>query len=689
MLFRSSSPVSATVTIVPVNDSPVVDANGPLLAGTDYETTFTEKAGPVSVVDNVQTFVSDIDSLNLASCALQLDIIPDGADEILAAATIGNVIPTYIASSGTLVLNGVDSIAIYEQVLRSITYDNLNVDPDTSDRVVTLVCRDDSSDAATEASAPVTSTITIVPVNDAPVVDLSGPTDGVVRDFTTTFTEGGEPQPIGATDLTLTDVDSVEISQCTITMRSTPDGSLESLAASVEGTGIAAVYNSATGTLLLSGVADIDLYEFILGTVVYENLDQDPDTSDRLIDVTCEDELGLPSNVATTTLTVLPENDAPVVDLNGPNEDGADYDEAVWTEDLGPVVIVSDDATVTDVDDLQLDNCVLRIVNDPTLSEFLTGGNLAAFPGTSETYNAVTGELTIQGPALLSDFVSILRQTTYDNIGEQDPSTDDRTIRVVCTDFNGDPSISADSVVTVIPVNDRPIVDLNGPANGGMDNGPVPFVEDGGPVAVTDITAAVTDVDNSDLVSCTISLNAIPDGTFESLAVTTTGSGITASYDDSTGVMTLNGQATRTAYNSVLASLVYNNMDQDPDTSDRTVTVTCDDASGDSATQTSLPSVSTITVTPVNDEPSVDLNGDGSGVDDSTVFTEGTGPVPITTDDVTVSDVDSPTLTSCTATLASMPDGTDESLSILLAPSTVATAYSTATGILKIGRAHV
>lgn len=152
---------AAVVTII-VNDQPEVDLNGPD-EGVDFEATFTEDEDPVSIVDDDLT-VSDGDDTHIFSATVTLTDRPDGTSERLSASTTGNVAVSYDSDSGVLSLSGSDTCANYEQVLRSVEYDNTSQDPDDADRSVRFVVNDSemNSDAAV-------STVHVIPVNDQPV----------------------------------------------------------------------------------------------------------------------------------------------------------------------------------------------------------------------------------------------------------------------------------------------------------------------------------------------------------------------------------------------------------------------------------------------------------------------------------------------------------------------------------------
>jgi len=105
----------------------------------------------------------------------------------------------------------------------------------------------------TDSSLVNTSTITVTPVNDAPVTDLNGATGG--DDATATFTEDAGAILIASAG-TITDVDDTNMESMTITLTNRPDGnaaeslSLNAAAAALATTdGLTVAYDSTTGVL--------------------------------------------------------------------------------------------------------------------------------------------------------------------------------------------------------------------------------------------------------------------------------------------------------------------------------------------------------------------------------------------------------------------------------------------------------
>ena len=116
-----------------VNDPPTLDldandSSGAL--GADYRNTFPK--APARSRSPTADAVTDIDSPNLAWLTVTITNLLDGFNEVLSANTGGtSITATYSAGSGVLTLNGADTVANYQQVLRTVRYENLSDAPST------------------------------------------------------------------------------------------------------------------------------------------------------------------------------------------------------------------------------------------------------------------------------------------------------------------------------------------------------------------------------------------------------------------------------------------------------------------------------------------------------------------------------------------------------------------------------
>jgi hypothetical protein len=139
----SASPLIGTGKAVLITGSPPsLDLNGPA-AGINYSATFTQNGGVIAIVDSVNLTVTDADSATLASATIALTNRPDGILEILGANTTGtNLTASYNSATGILTLSGIGTPNEYQQVLRTVTYNNTAANLTAADRTITFVVND-------------------------------------------------------------------------------------------------------------------------------------------------------------------------------------------------------------------------------------------------------------------------------------------------------------------------------------------------------------------------------------------------------------------------------------------------------------------------------------------------------------------------------------------------------------------
>jgi len=118
-----------------------------------------------------------------------------------------------------------------------------------------------------------------------PVIDLNGADAGM--DFNVTFVETIQPSLIVSPNMTVT-ADGL-ISYAVIQLQDRPDGNYEMLLVDVGGTSLASRYDSATGTLTISGTAPTSDYAKVLQTLRYQNLLDKPHLESRTISVVVSD----------------------------------------------------------------------------------------------------------------------------------------------------------------------------------------------------------------------------------------------------------------------------------------------------------------------------------------------------------------------------------------------------------------
>jgi hypothetical protein len=127
---------------------PRIDANGSAF-GTSYAGVFTTGGVPVSAAEagDDGLRVSDFDTANLTGATVTFANRPDGAAEVLTVTTSGTPLTAaYDGATGVLTLTGSAGPAVYQQVLRTLTYANGATTPTLGDRTLRIVANDGIGD---------------------------------------------------------------------------------------------------------------------------------------------------------------------------------------------------------------------------------------------------------------------------------------------------------------------------------------------------------------------------------------------------------------------------------------------------------------------------------------------------------------------------------------------------------------
>ncbi|WP_201743709.1 beta strand repeat-containing protein, partial [Roseiconus nitratireducens] len=665
--FADSNTATATISITTSNDAPTLDLdadNSSGAVGSDFTANFVEGGGAVLIADG-DAALADVDSANLASLTVTITNLLDGTAEVLTADTTGTAI-TASYSGGVLTLSGSDTIANYQQVLRTVRYDNASASPDSTDRLVEFVANDGLLDSSTAIA-----TVSISANNDAPTLDLdSDDSSGASGfDFTANFVEGGGSVLIADSDAALADVDSANLASLTVTITNLLDGAAESLTAATTGTAITASYSS--GVLTLSGSDTVANYQLVLRTVRYDNASANPDATARLVEFVANDGL-LDSNTAIATVSITTSNDAPNLDLDADDSSGAAGSDftANFVEGGGAVLIADGDAVLADVDSANLASLTVTITN---LLDGAAESLTVDTTGTSITASFSSGVLTLSGSDTIANYQQVLRTVRYDN-ASANPDSTDRLVEFVANDGLLDSS-TAIATVSISASNDAPTLDLDSDDSSGASgfDFTANFLEGGGAILIADGDAVLVDVDSANLTSLAVTISNPLDGAAEVLTADTTGTGITASY--SSGVLTLSGSDTVSNYEQVLGTVRYDNASSNPDLSDRLIEFLANDGVADSNTATA-----TISITTSNDAPTLDLDADdssgASGFDFTANFVEGGGSVLIADSDAALADVDSANLGSLTVTITNLLDGAAETLTADTTGTAITASYS-------------
>jgi large repetitive protein len=134
-----SGDVDIVVGTAPLIDLDANDSAG--LQGADYRVNFNTSLGPVRVADADAT-LTDPNSGNLQGLTVTITNLLDSGAELLGFSTAGAITGSYSPATGVLTFTGTDTVARYQQVLRTVTYNNTAASPTTTVRQITFRATD-------------------------------------------------------------------------------------------------------------------------------------------------------------------------------------------------------------------------------------------------------------------------------------------------------------------------------------------------------------------------------------------------------------------------------------------------------------------------------------------------------------------------------------------------------------------
>ena len=659
-----------TVTITDVAES-----IPPVIGAFDTAVSFTENGAAV-VLDTNAT-ITDADSLDFVDGVMTVSLIAnsEATDRLLirnvgtGAGQIGitgnqvtyagSAIATFTGGTSDenplVVTFGAGGTKAAAQVLlRNLTFSSVSDSPSILPRTVQVVLTDGDGGE----SLPVTKSINVTAVNDAPVIaNFSG---------VASYTEGDSPV-ILAPAVTISDVDSADLAAGILTVRVLVNSQTtdrltirnDGIAPGdigVSGTNVLygnIVIGSFTGTttltVTLNASANAAAVQALIRNVTFHSISLAPSTSTRTISATLTDGDGGTSTTATTLVNVFAMNSAPVL--------GA-FDTTVTYVENGAPVLLDTNATVSDVDSLDLSGGILSVAltdgseNSDRLAVRNQGiaanqvgviGDQLSFGGTpiGTIFGGTSGsdplQVVFNANAAPVAVQAVLRNVTFNSVS-QNPSTLPRTVEVQLTDGDGGASNLATKTINVTPVNNAPIV--------GNFSGVVTYTEGDAPLLIA-ATASVFDVDSVDfdLGRLTVSVSANSQTT-DRVTITNEGvatgqigvSGTTVTYGGipigtftgtTTLIVTLNASTSQSAIEALVNNIAFSSLSAAPSTLPRTITASLTDGDGG----TSATVTKTVQVFTTNNDPTI-------GAFDTTIsYVENGLPVILDTN-ATVVDVD-------------------------------------------------
>ena len=415
---------TVNVDIREVNDAPTLTA-------TALNPTFTEGDAGVGLFGSVT--VDTIESgQTIDELVFTVDNVTDGGDELVTLD--GSTFALVDLVNGTSTTNGYDySVSLVGTTATvtlttigatpanistlgtSINYRNTSEDPTTSDRVFTITSLTDSGgvlDGGIDTSLPnLSSTVTLVTVNDAPVLITNNPLN-VPEESTRTITSA---------NLEATDVDNAP-NEITYTLTSLASGGSVRLDGSTLGLGDTFTQEDINNNL-----------------VTYRDADDGESTS---FDFTISDGTNTSSDI-TFSINGAPINDAPVNTVPGTQTVLEDTQTAISGVSVSD--IDANGATIST--QLTVSNGILDVSlsGSATISSGAIGTNTLTINGTVSDINSTLSSLEYTGNTNLNGLAAdTLTITTNDlgNTGSGGALSDTDTVQIDIT-----------------PVNDAPVLD--------------------------------------------------------------------------------------------------------------------------------------------------------------------------------------------------------------------------------------
>ena len=495
----SNSAVS-TINVL-LNQPPTVDLNG-AGAGEDYSTVFSQGGGAIAIAKATTAVTDDLDTITTATITLTNAQTGDSLDTSnLPGGTGITVDPASTATN--IILTGAGTAEEYAAAIAAIEFNNTELNPNRSDRTITVSVVDDGTNTSNTATTTiqwdtdgdlVPDAIDIDDDNDG-IIDTvedaqpDGDGDGIINSLDIDADNDGIPDNIEAQ----TTADYIAPSGIAADMRDTNNDGLDDnydvgVAFNNIHTGVGLTPVDTDSTLVSAdGVADyldtdadndgvLDINEAghastVLTTDsdgdglndVFENgtLNDGFDVNDA-IDCPLNGILADSDGDASTGTPLLSDLDyrdtnAPTLDLDG--------DDTLLGNDFattfivgGGSISVSDDVLIADLDDLNMQSATIHLKTRPDgdgAESLVVNGTL---PGVITTmgYDPVTGTLELTGNATIAEYQQAIAQIEYSNaIGLK---TDDRLIDVVVNDGISNSNIAT----TTIAIDAPPFIDLDG-----------------------------------------------------------------------------------------------------------------------------------------------------------------------------------------------------------------------------------
>ena len=506
-------------------------------------------------------YVYDADSNNWTSATVQIGINYQSGEDVLGFTNTAtpNITSSWNPATGTLTLSGTDTVSNYRTALHNVTYTDTSVTPNTA---LTRVIYFQANDGILLSNLQ-TRDVTVM-ASSIPAV-LSGVSG------TGTYFQG-YPAITLAQFLVITDPNTVNLSSATVSFTNWQGEdrlSFNNIFADQWTFTQDLVAHTATFTIVGSDL--VDHYQTLLRSVIYWDVSGAPTTSARVASFSVTDGFST-SNIVTRNSLVSAVNQAPTLTSIESTPLLCKANDPAY-----PAQPISNTLLVGDPDSNNLTKAKVQITSG--YENDANGTDVLAFTsqlGITGSFNAATGMLTLTGTSSVSNYRTALRSVTFGTSGPA-PSTATRTLTIYATDdYSPTPATSLSAIRTVtVQTTNLP------PALSNIPNAPLAYVRNAAATAIAP-GAVIYDPDSINLASAMIQITGNYQTELDLLSATVV-SGITQSFNATTGTLTLSGVSSLANYQTVLQSVTFYTQ-TGANTLSRTISLTLNDGLANSST---------------------------------------------------------------------------------------------------------
>ena len=388
-------------------------------------------------------------------------------------------------------------------------------------------------------------------------------------------------------------------------------------------------------------VASLSSLVYALRNVRYYNQLDEPHPLDRGLLVMAFDEVNVSDSPAVIALRPILHNDKrPILDLNGTANPGLNL--MTTSDEIFPSsLIIGEDAQLYDGDSgfLTIQSVTVELLEQRDhrliIPSDLPSGLIATFTNLQRT--VLLESIDLSWPQYADTYMEVLRQVRYSNLVEEQNQFA-ASIQYRVRDAVGlENSPLPHTIVTVLPTNDPPELDLN-TADPSTLNTQVEFDESKGFVNLIGNNLSIEDSDSDMLSQAIVSFILRPDGLRETLRIDPLFSDMitSSSFNSTLGVLIITHTADFSTWLSILKVIQYVNDEQDPSASMRQLAVVVQDDGGALSDSVFVH----VSITLENDPPQLFLGGPGM-TEYTVIFTEDGPCVPLVSSDVVIIEPDS------------------------------------------------